>query len=87
MTQERILCAAIRIPKVNDFVCGYRHANCRDTLKLLGFKPFELDFEDEGFLTSTGRFVDRKQAAKIAGEAGQLIVKYVPDELRSEDLY
>lgn len=40
---------------------------------------------DQGFVTECGKFVDRKEAAKIAFEAGQ--VKELYPILMSEDLY
>jgi hypothetical protein len=40
-----------------------------------------------GFVTTTGRFVDRKEAAKIALACGQIErLRYQPDELYSEEL-
>lgn len=42
----------------------------------------------QGFVTSEGRFVERKEAAKIAETAGQIIKKHGPkDELFSEDCW
>lgn len=40
---------------------------------------------EQGFVTECGKFVDRKEAAKIAFEAGQ--VKELFPILMSEDLY
>ena len=46
---------------------------------------------DQGFLTDTGRFVDRIQARQIAERAGQLLPRckdgYTGPELFSEDLW
>lgn len=43
---------------------------------------------EQGFTTSTGRFVNRQEAMKIAKAAGQLIAEpHVPDMLFSEDIY
>lgn len=39
----------------------------------------------QGFVTNTGEFVDRKEAARIAFECGQ--IKKPVDGLVSEDLY
>lgn len=47
--------------------------------------PQELDCQ--GFLTSLGRFVDRKEAVKIAIEAGQIEKPNWPPDLYSEDLW
>ena len=42
----------------------------------------------QGFVTTTGRFVDRKEAAQIALASGQITeLKFVSDELFSEDLW
>lgn len=42
----------------------------------------------QGFLTNTGRFVDRKEGAKIALATGQIKeLKYQPNTLFSEDLW
>ena len=42
----------------------------------------------QGFVTSTGRYVDRKEAAVIAQAAGQIRVKTGPaDTLFSEDVW
>lgn len=42
----------------------------------------------QGFVTTTGRFVDRKEAAVIALANGQISrLKFVSDELFSEDLW
>jgi len=42
---------------------------------------------DQGFLTDTGRFVERREAAAIALEAGQIASLKYPPELYSEDLW
>lgn len=67
---ERILCAAM-LMKDGEVIPCYRH--------------YYAFYKKVGFLTSKGRFVDRKEAAKIAWDMGQ-IDKEV-DELTSEDLY
>jgi len=77
-------------------VCGRRHHNCIQTFaKIVGFpydeKGLELmRTEEQGFLTSKDRFVNRLEALEIAKEANQL----KPDEgvnehigLFSENLY
>lgn len=90
---EYILCAAIRRRKprecipyregMND-ICGieigYRH---HDILQRFGKE--ELEADKQGFYTSRGRFVDRKEAYRIAVEAGQ--VRGKEKMLFSEDLY
>ena len=44
-----------------------------------------LDIKQQGFYTSYGRFVDRKEAMNIAKKAGQ--VETDNETLYSEDLY
>ena len=41
----------------------------------------------QGFLTNTGRFVEREQAARIASMAGQVEKLSAPPHLFSEDLW
>lgn len=64
----KIKCAAI---KRNDriIVEGYDHAVCiqKSPLGTCKGKGYV-----QGFVTDTGKFVDRKEAAKIAFEAGQI---------------
>lgn len=43
--------------------------------------------ENQGFMTSLGRFVNRKEAAKIALECGQIDKLYSPPNLYSEDIF
>ena len=44
--------------------------------------------QHQGFLTTTGRFLDRKEAATLALSNGQISkLKFVSDELFSEDLW
>lgn len=70
-------------------VCGRRHHNCY--LTIVSIKgPLILDDKKyinnvEGFLTSDDRFLDRKEAGKLAFEIGQ--IKKFTDCLFSEDLY
>lgn len=80
---ERITQAAIGLPEHT--VTGFSHAHARDiaTSQELGTKD-EIENADEGFVTSHGRFVDRKEALKIARKAKQ--VEKHGRELISEDL-
>ncbi len=79
-------------------VCGRRHHNCISTFaQIVGFPYTELGHkirktEGQGFLTNTNRYVDRKEAYKIAFTADQI---HGPNKgyaensigLTSEDLY
>ena len=68
-------------------VAGRRHHNCYSTLaNVTGRTSAHLDYEKvQGFITSQDRFVDRKEAAKIAFRNGQTIKE--KKTLFSEDLY
>ncbi|MFA8451778.1 MAG: hypothetical protein ACEPOW_13875 [Bacteroidales bacterium] len=89
--RERILCAAILYNGL--IISGYRHSNCYDVLREL--KPdisgAELPDRDcQGFLTSEGRYVDRRKAWNIADMSGQIRSDpkgMIDAELISENLY
>jgi hypothetical protein len=88
--KEFILCAAIHDPKDIDMTgkpliyCGWRHGNV-----LWQGKHVSRNLRHQGFLTSEGRFVDRKEGLKIAIESGQVENKTISEssQLFSEDLY
>lgn len=44
-------------------------------------------FRYQGFITSTGRFLHRKEAAELAFSNGQITAITLPDCLLSEDLW
>lgn len=101
---ERIICSAIiyddgkyhaqEVGRVLSgiVIAGRRHANCYHTLELLVPGANKSDKyptrDQQGFITSTGRYVDRKEAYIIAKAAGQCSLEHddIP-ELISEDLY
>ena len=78
-------------------VAGWRHANSIQQLKVMFYDEYEenskhnkkrievIRNQTQGFLTSTGRFVDRDYGAEIARNAEQ--VHSGVTELYSEDLY
>lgn len=83
-------------------LCGYRHHNIiavlpeNTKLEMCSQRSSQLNIDwpvdnpdiIQGFITSTGRFVDREEAAKIALESGQINeLKYSKNKLFSEDLY
>ncbi len=90
-------------------VCGRRHHNCIETFAMIVGFPYTDEghaiyrTEIQGFLTNTNRFVDRKEAYKIAFAADQIKGPnkgysensigltsedlYIDVELFSEDLY
>ena len=87
---ERILCAAIQIRKSKDdepiVIGGYRHGECFEAASKLGYMAY-IDQDEQGFITSTGRFVNRKEAKMIAKQAEQLIRNSEFESLISEDIY
>lgn len=72
--KEIILCAAIMFR--DTMICGHRHGDCYVILKNLLSKYISIDNlpdrEEQGFLTSFGRYVDRKEAWKIAKANNQI---------------
>ena len=94
---EYILCAAIHYRDGEIYIhqptniesgfviCGRRHHNIINTLgQKFFFRTVEND-NIQGFITNLNRFVDRKEAAQIAYNCGQ--IKSPKKELFSEDLY
>ena len=82
-------------PETGLLFCGWRHADCFVAIhawaNLLPAEERErlaeqIAGKNQGFLTSTGRFVDRHHAATIARRSGQL-PSDVGRDLFSEDLY
>lgn len=91
-SKEYILCAAVKrkrpricepyfqgINDICDIELGYRHHDIFHRFKR-GMQQHE-----QGFYTSKGRYVDRKEAAKIAFECGQISEE--KQILYSEDIY
>jgi hypothetical protein len=88
-------------PETGLLFTGWRHPDCFVTLNAWAKRLTEEEREaigkeqfhgrNQGFLTSTGRFVDRKKAFTIAAAAGQIDPKLfdrdTPRTLISEDLY
>lgn len=77
-TKEYILCAALKRkePKpetvlnnndIHKIEIGFRHCDIRDRFG----DEVSCSPKDQGFYTSKGRFVDRKEAMQIAYECGQ----------------
>lgn len=93
---EYILCAAIhwndgfkRIHQPKNIetgvvLCGRRHHNILNSIYQILTHQMPGD-ETQGFITNLDRFVDRKEAGKIAFESGQ--IKQLTETLFSEDLY
>ena len=69
----------------NGLVVGsWRHDNCTGVLLGMNIEVTR-DNHTHGFITSDGKFVNRKEAGKVAFEAGQ--IDSFTDCLTSEDLY
>lgn len=102
-TKEYIVCAAIRrkVPRetpaepaypINEVELGHRHFDI-----LWRYGKENLDPRGQGFWTSKGRYVDRKEAALIGYRSGQLsydrVFRKNPDgtehinNVYSEDFY
>lgn len=93
-----ILCAAIKITMNNiaetsAVICGRRHGDCFQTIVMLN-DNWKFCKREEGFITNTGEFLNRKEALQHAIECGQLSQSTLwykednkIDELESEDLY
>lgn len=75
--KETILCSAINYK--GTIVCGHRHSDCYEVLGKLASNLDTTELpkrEDQGFLTSLNRFVDRKEAWKIAKANNQIQFGY-----------
>ena len=95
--QEYILCAAIK--RITPKECTPYHEGTNDICNIeIGYRHHDIlqRFQgevskkqcDQGFYTSKGRFVDRKEAYIIAAKYGQIVFKHgLPDELYSEDIF
>ena len=67
--------------------CGHRHAQCIYTkCSITGLRDCESGENEQGFLTSKNRFVDREEGAKIFTDCGGTL-KYSESKLYSEDIY
>ena len=91
--KEIVICAAIRMS--DDYIVrGHRHSDCILTAsKIPRYKDESHRFgKDQGFVTSSNRYVDRIEGAKIQKMAGIKSrmpegQEYLHGELYSEDLY
>ena len=87
--KEIVICSAVRMPD-GYIVRGHRHDDAIRTAK--GIPRYkDASTQDQGFVTSLNRFVDRTEGCRIQIEAGIESVhpqeKYLHGELYSEDLY
>lgn len=84
---ERILSAAVLLyGVVMSLPAPARHHDILAKIRPLYLSPIGGDMQ--GFLTTTGRFVSRREAVAIATAAGQIDEpKFQPNALFSEDLW
>lgn len=93
MDTEKIICAAVKYK--DEIFRGHRHCHAiaamRDKLSYnMTRRDMERINEEQGFMTSENRFVDRKEAFEIAVNGGQLkgLKNFEKGQnLYSEDLY
>jgi hypothetical protein len=65
-----------------------RHHTVIQMMSAKGLPNEAMRLQNQGFVTSTGRFVDRYEGARIARAAGQIIREPTPpDMLTSEDVW
>jgi ABC-type phosphonate transport system ATPase subunit len=91
MIPEFCICAAIRMPD-GEVIYGHRHNHCFDVVRSSGVDRNAIINAEQGFVTSSGRFVGRKEAMAIQEASGRASHygkdgKYLGDVLFSEDLY
>lgn len=89
MQKEICICAAV-IVEDGSIMRGQRHGDCMVALRSRN-KPIKRnDRSAQGFITSTGRYVDRQEGYKLQIDAGIKSANkdgYVTGTLFSEDLY
>jgi hypothetical protein len=97
MKPEYVLCAAIHYDdgierphpprNLTTGLCasGWRHHNCFTVLNAALPNRDKIGREVQGFLTSKGRFIDRKEAGQLAFDSGQ--IEEVSARLFSEDVW
>jgi hypothetical protein len=87
--KEICICAAVRATD-GTIIKGHQHRDCRDSIVRRGKKPGK-NWNDEGFITSNNRFIDREEAFKLMQSVGwqskNLQGYQLCGWLFSEDLY
>lgn len=91
---EFIICSAVQLVESGKIYYGHRHDQCNNSMN--GELSWTMNRQEiskvkkiQGFVTSKNRFVDRKEALKIALENNQVLDKTQirGDNLYSEDIY
>lgn len=87
--KEICICAAV-FSTDGTLIRGHRHRDCRDSIIRRGKKPSKI-WQDEGFITSNNRFVNREEAYKLQMAVGWKSINpqgyQLCKWLWSEDLY
>ena len=92
---RRIVCAAVKMARNDRVVLGIRHGDdfmC-DEIERMEPEPWHVTEEDiQGFVDSSGVFLNRQEAWKVAEAAGQILKRCGADTLGggtlfSENLY
>src|SRR3974390_1373620 len=89
--KERIVAVALRLNKlIFQMPAPYRHHDIIAAVSRAGLPTVGL-VAQQGFITNSGRFVDRREGRKIAEEAKQLLkqkdAKGVPYERKHSELF
>lgn len=88
--REICICAAIKL-KDGRIIRGHRHDFCfKYAMQIPSFKDSDFDGHEQGFITSTNRFVDRREGMRLQIAAGVPCADpggYRGSVLVSEDLY
>jgi hypothetical protein len=90
--KEFCICAAIRMPN-GEVIHGHRHNHCYDVVRAReNANRLDIIAAEQGFVTSAGRFVGRKEGMILQRASGKPSAyhregQYVGDCLFSEDLY
>ena len=88
--KEIVICAAVRA-KDGKVIIGHRHNFAMRTMNVIpGYENERPNGDDQGFITSMNRYVNREEGYKLQIEAGIPSKDpggYRGGELFSEDLY
>lgn len=86
---ESIVMAAIKTSPViiASVLKPGRHKDIIANLTRHGYNSAAVGKDNQGFVTSEGRFVDRREARDIAMQAGQIGEEMTRQELHSEDVW
>ena len=89
---EKIICSAIKL-ETGEIFYGHRHNHCFDAINgklswTMNRQEIDKISKEQGFVTTEGRFVDRREGWKIAEKANQIIQQSGSEgTLYSEDIY